>query len=97
MENFDANVSANDAANEVVLIHHEDIDDDYTNNLTIRTFNVEKQASKGLFDSLKIILSSFNSDFESIMLEDIQSNEQVGSVLIRIRRLFYEMDIFAKF
>jgi hypothetical protein len=83
MENFDANVSANDAANEVVLIHHEDIDDDYTNNLTIRTFNVEKQASKGLFDSLKIILSSFNSDFESIMLEDIQSNEQVGSVLIR--------------
>lgn len=73
---FDADVSSRDAIDQIVLFHNDEIEYGYQNNLTIRKFSTREQASKGLFSSLRIILSPLNKDFDNIVLEEIQSDEE---------------------
>lgn len=50
----------------LVLIQHNEINDGYKNNVTIRRLRIEQVPSDGLFDANKVILEAINNQYEPI-------------------------------
>ncbi len=75
----------------IVLIHHKDIQDEYSGNLTIRRLNIQQVPTDGLFNANIFCLEALNEKYEPIILKEVpEGRENIIGVVYGAKEPMYE-------